>query len=109
MTSLCEVTTCDTQTDFTSVSQLGNGGYGVGDVNWIAKIGDHDSGANFDWHLSCDRREDDKNVPIAKIVVDPNLLKTVVVRDSRQSNYLRDGILIGDVNGELCTILARKD
>ncbi len=93
---------------FPPVCEFGQRRHAVRWINRVAEVGDKDSGAEFDRHFCCHRGQHHENIPVAQIVIHPDLVEPLIMRELGEINNFGDGILIGDVNGELQADIAGK-
>jgi hypothetical protein len=83
---LSEIAARDADIDLAPFAQLGNSAEGIGDIQWIVKVGHQDCGAQADWHLGCNRGQNHQLATVPYIVVYPDLFETVLCSQLGQTH-----------------------
>ena len=63
----------DTHADLTAVHALRQRREGIGGIHWISEIRHQNRSAELDRHFRSDRGQENTNIPVTEIVVDPKL------------------------------------
>ena len=103
---MSEIAARDADIDLAPFAQLGNSAEGIGDIQWIVKVGHQDCGAQADWHLGCNRGQNHQLATVPYIVVYPDLFETALCSQLGQTHQSGNRVVIGEVSDELKSQLA---
>jgi hypothetical protein len=87
--------------DLPAVDELRQGRECIRGIDRVPEVGHEDRGSELDRHPRRYRSQDDKDVPVAQVIVDPHLIEVVRVRQLREFDPLGHGVMVGDMCCEL--------
>src|SRR5690349_18223461 len=91
----------DSHADFAPAHQFRESRKSVCHINRIPEVRYEDCGPELDRNPRRYRGQNHEYVSITEVIVDPDLIKLVLVRELGELDPLRDRVLIGDMHREL--------
>src|SRR6185295_19302828 len=94
---LTEIAARDAHADLLIGAQFRKRAERVRKIEGVMKVGHENRRAEWHRHMGCDRRHDQKLAAVTNVVVKPDPAETSIGSELRESNEIRNGVVIGQM------------
>ena len=106
---LTQIAAGDADADFSSFTQLGKSTKRVRNIQGVVKVRNDDRGAKMDGDVRGDGGKHHQLAAVTNVVVDPDVVESLVGGESSQSNQFRQAVVIRQMGDELKSELTSEN